>query len=528
MKLFSNKLFLGGLIGCLVLTLGVYFFIQSKTENSVISEKSQEDSTDHATINREGISKRLADDTDPWDVWIEKQIDVAMKKFIDAAAKKHWTLTNEELVELRKQVRSIVIAAAEQEKKKSDTPPRVSESDVKVDLTDTPTYDTVGKKHTGPQTVEALMDAFHTNYNKGNLVSGADEMYPPQQWLQTILERGLTIQNAAEYAEYMAIRWDLIDIENDPQFREMRSRGLGIPGSDIDALKTAHLEKEINLKQRLHNARRADERIHFIGFAGPNNETELPFYVGRKMTYVQRGPEYTATYTGAPLTKEQQFNLLFRGIEPEGTEIIYIDEMGKSLEEKPPPFKREEFRKMMTEGEVPPPKEWWDPNAPVPDAEDFEEFLPPERTDLDFGKQRAREEFERAREEFERHAAEVARQPEFEQFMREVRQLEKFATMSDAEIAAELETQLRQQLLPGLATEESLEDALREKITPKPLTSERFNKAKQILQNYGPKEGLRRLTQADPELAEYFRRNPQKVPPPKRSQPSNADDSQKE
>jgi hypothetical protein len=174
---------------------------------------------------------------------------------------------------------------------------------------------------------------------------------------------------------------------------------------------------------------------------------------------------------------------------------------------------------MMEEGEKPPPKEWGNPNAPIPDSE---EFLPPERTDteLDFRKQRARE-------EFERRAEEVARQPEFEHFMREVRQLEKFATMSDAEIAAELEKQLRQQFLPGLPTEKSLEDALRENITPKPLTPERFNKAMQSLQNHGPKEGLRRLAKDDPELAEYFRRNPQKVPP-KRSQPSNSQDSQKE
>ena len=522
MKLFSHKFFLGGLIGCLILIVGIYLSIQSKTENPMISGKYREDSTDHISTKGEGISKSLADDADPWEVWIKIQTDVAVEKFVDAAAKKHVTLTNEQLVSIRKQIRLIVIAAAEKEKKKSDIPPPISESDVKADFTPTPAYNTVGKKHTGPQTVEALMDAFHTNYNKGKSFSEIDRIYPPQQWLQSILDRGLTIQNSAEYSEYMRIRAALIRIENDLQFREMRSRGLGIPASDIEALKTAHLEKEFDYKQRFHNARRADERISFLGLAGPNNETELPFYVGRKMTYVQRRPGYSMSYYGASLTKEQQFDLHFRGIEPEGIEIIYLDEMGKTLEEKPPPYKREEFRKMLAEGEAPPPEEWWDKDAPKPDSDDFEEFLPPENTDteLDYLKQRARE-------EFERQAAEAARQPEFEQFMREVRQLEKFATMSDAEIAAELEKQLRQQLLPGLPTEQSLEDALREKITPKPLTPERFNKAKQILQNYGPKEGLRRLAKADPELAEYFRRNPQRVPP-KRSQPSNADDSQKE
>ena len=93
-----------------------------------------------------------------------------------------------------------------------------------------------------------------------------------------------------------------------------------------------------------------------------------------------------------------------------------------------------------------PPEEWWDPNAPIPASEDIKEFLPPENSDTD--RQNAREEFKRAREEFERQAAEVSRKPEFERFMQEIRQLEIFSTMSDAEFSAELEKQLRQQLLP--------------------------------------------------------------------------------
>ena len=35
MRLFSNKLFLGGLIGCLVLIIGVFLFIQLKADKSI-------------------------------------------------------------------------------------------------------------------------------------------------------------------------------------------------------------------------------------------------------------------------------------------------------------------------------------------------------------------------------------------------------------------------------------------------------------------------------------------------------------
>ena len=300
----------------------------------------------------------------------------------------------------------------------------------------------------------------------------------------------------------------------------MVASSFGIANDNWEVFKSAYIDSAIAEAQRLLQTMNADPNIRG-GITIGDDMNFLPFYHNRKITYVTRRAT-GATFRGTSLTQEQKFNLVFRGVDPEGIDIVYVDSEGNRLQEKPEPMTREEVRKMMAEGEKPPPAEWWDKEATIPDSEDLERFLPSENTDTELDSRK-----QRAREEFERQAAEAARQPEFEQFMREVRQLEKFATMSDAEIAAELEKQLRQQLLPGLPTEESLEDALREKIIPKPLTPERFKKAKQILQNYGPKEGLRRLAKEDPELAEYFRRNPQKVPP-ERSQPSNANDTRKE
>ena len=521
MKLFSNKLFLGGSIVCLVLIVGVYFFIQSKAENSVINQTPQGDTTTRVLKSSKGVSKLVADDADPWRVWIQEQADLWVKLSADQLRNNDTIWTEDSL---RESFVSYLTENLEMFKKGYDIPPPLFHTTPTL----TTKWNTTGKKYDGPPTPEALMEAFHSKYVDEILDSWA-ERHPPENFLQMLLNRGIAIKNFSEYCGYMNA-WSFgFHLENDPLVREMSAREHGIPESDLEALTAAATESMIEREQRSSNASRADEKIRGGVHVGENF---YPFYIDRNITYVkhtERPDGFGAVYYGQSLTDEQRFNLIFRGIEPEGIEIVYIDKLGNRLSEKPEPASREEVRKMMAKGENLPPEEWWDPNAPIPASEDFEEFLPPERTDaeLDSRKQRTREEFERTREEFERHAKEVARQPEFEQFMREVRQLEKFATMSDAEIAAELEKQLRQQLLPGLPTEQSLEDALREKITPKPLTPERFNKAKQILQNYGPKEGLRRLAKADPELAEYFRRNPQKVPP-KRSQPSNTDDSQKE
>lgn len=366
----------------------------------------------------------------------------------------------------------------------------------------------IRKPHTGPQTVEALMESYHVMYLQNEWHRTVDEEYPPEPWLQWLLDSGYTILSYVEYVQFMDARAKPDDL-NTPKLRQIYSERYGIPESDIERLKTVYLDNHLIRLQKKHALQRSTDDIitggYYIG------DKVLPLYLNRDVLYVERR-ETSTMYRGINLTPEQHFNLTFRGIEPEGIEVIYIDGRGNRLTEKPAPVTREEVRKMMAEGETPP-EEWWDPDAPIPDPDDLMEFLPPETTKIpqDPQSQLARE----------------TKQAEFEQFMREVRQLEGFADLSDAEIADELEKQLRQQLIPEFPTEESLEDALRETITPKPLTPERLEKAKQILQNHGPKEGLRRLAKDDPELAEYFTRPPQTVLP-KRTQPSTDQDSRRE
>ena len=145
MKHFSNKVFLGGLIGCLILIVGVYLSIQSKTENPVISGKSQEDSTDHISTKGEGISKSLADDADPWEVWIKIQTDVVVEKIRRCISKKKRDVHQRTTCGSSQTSTIARYSYCRKGKKKSDIPPPVSESDVKVDITDTPAYNTVGK-----------------------------------------------------------------------------------------------------------------------------------------------------------------------------------------------------------------------------------------------------------------------------------------------------------------------------------------------------------------------------------------------
>ena len=505
----KRHLFLGGLISCLIVIIALYVFIRPKP-NIVLDNNIPQQDTTALGLNSDRTANPLPINVDTWEEWIENATDIWLRKAVALAAEEGWEFNDEELADLRNQVREGMVDTAEKEKQKSDIPPPLFEDDIQATFTPPPPdaplfYDTTGKKHTGPQTVAALMETFHKP-------SKLDERYPPEQWIQMLLGRGLTIQNEAEYGEYMRIRGVLTSIENNPQYRDFVSEYHGISESDVPALQAADLEREIGFYQKLHNARRANHLVSDIILVGPNKDIVLPFYVDKKMTYVERSPDYGAVFRGESLTKEQRFNLLFRGVEPEGIEIIYLDEMGSILEEKPQPYDRKEFRKMYEEAGILLPVE--DRNTSVPPGRDsLEEFPRLENVTAEPDPR-----VERAPE---------AAQAEFEKFQQEVRQLENFANMSDAEITAELEKQLRDQLLPEHPTEENLEGALREVITPKPLTPERFEKALQTLQRHGPKEGLRRLAKDDPELAEYFLKNPKQASP-ESSRSSNVPESQPE
>ena len=123
------------------------------------------------------------------------------------------------------------------------------------------------KKHiiVVPQTVKALRDAYDEKYNeryaitsgsvsytpdngitfKYNvplLMSAVDAKYPRSEWLQMLLDKGITIDNFEEYWTYLSKRDELVALEKQP---EVWSSGLfGIsPTEDWETYKDAYLKQ---------------------------------------------------------------------------------------------------------------------------------------------------------------------------------------------------------------------------------------------------------------------------------------------
>ena len=395
---------------------------------------------------------------DPWAAYVEEKTERLYQE----------GLKNSEVeppADFRDSIRKTIEAEAAALKKQYSTPP------LRMGIE-------IPEKYTGPQTVEALMETFEAYDRQG--VQGdtpeEDEKYPRAEWLAMFLGKGVVIRNYTDYSHCLGIRGNLIGFERDGNWVE-GTQGVP-PMDDWEPFKAAYIDRQVWEQQQMSIARQNDPNAFGGLFTGPDDRTYLPGRPDR--VYVQR-KERGAFFHGAPLTEKQRWDIILQGKHPEGYEIVYVDENGTILSEPPPPIpppageERRQLEAWLKRGES-------QRTSDVPDRT-FEDL-----DDWDSGEQDSH-----PRDETVRAEAQVA-QRQFERAQNEA--FERVAK-SDAEI----ETELEKQLTPDPPTAAGIETQLNERFSP-----ERLEKAREVLQQYGPEEGMRRLREDDPEVAAQYER----------------------
>ncbi len=202
------------------------------------------------------------------------------------------------------------------------------------------------ERYTGPQTVDALMETFDARYSSieqrtiSEVLHGekrhieftladVDAKYPREEWLQMLLNKGVTIRNFKDYDGYLNIRADLI-------LKEFHAE------DNWETVKAVYIDTEIQNHQRIVAAKRTNpEGTNWIMV----NENALPNIPG--VIYVQK-TESTASIwhststtrsengeilsvEGSELSEKQKLNLLNTGAVPKGWEVVYVDEDGNPI-----------------------------------------------------------------------------------------------------------------------------------------------------------------------------------------------------
>ena len=140
----------------------------------------------------------------------------------------------------------------------------------------------VYKKYTGPQNAQELMKALDEDYNKSLAktrvsVSGKftdtktvtynsdltlseiDARYPRAEWLQLLLNKGVTIEDSLEYASLLSKRYTLALLEDNPDLQQ--SGFLGIPPTDDwKTYRVAYIDKLINDHAKIQKSTEQIER----------------------------------------------------------------------------------------------------------------------------------------------------------------------------------------------------------------------------------------------------------------------------
>lgn len=458
-----------------------------------------------------------------WEKWIETETELSLKHYMTETEFK--PVSEAQIASIREQLYLQTVALAEKIMPHNPSGP----PDPSATKRGRWTTRKGSLSHKGPQTPEAIMETYDAWYNRFYPSDATVEArYPRAEWIQELLDIGITITTEAHYPRMMDIRYHLVRVEDNPE--EWASGQRGVPPQDnFEDYKRAYIERKVWESQQVDNAEAADPNVSGGFFFDNAPDVFLP---GKKnRLYVHRSFEDGipgVDMWGEVMTTKQRFDLIYRGEHPEGWEVIYLDENYDVLTEKQPHVTRE----MVKSWELPP--EDWVPPEGLTLPKGFEEDLrargwkgtwtqqldptegpsPPDRATL-------------ARKAAE---AERAAETEWKDFDQAVQEYERLANMSDTELEREFQKMLITSL-PGLFADESIGKTLREQFS-----SARFENAEKLLQEYGAAEGFRRLAEKDAELARqiediYGKRSapPQKsgrfVPRDGRQPPPNAPQS---
>ncbi len=474
----------------LIIFLGFFVLTQlntserAKNSNNAVTEVPITD-TDGSTARRG--SSTDTDSVDPWDTWVHNQshiIATVSEKNSDG----DWTYDES----YRDAVTRLTAIAAELKKIQDKPPPVDANPEIEVSTFQAEKYD-------GPQTIEGLTEAFG---DLNDFAAGPDveAEYPGETWIQRILDRGGTITTRIELTGYFNSRQFLFQAYHDPNFMERLAHSHGYPTDSWEAFEDAFINHSIWEKQTIT---KADEDPTIDGgvIIGYNF---YPTYTNKKTLYVEQRPTGATTF-GDDISETDLFDLLFRGVEPAGVEVIYLDSELGLMSQKPPPITKEEFieasfDRWLTSIEHEE-SEWVPPMPQLPEDLDslFETSVDTKSDSMD------------ARAEAAANAAKYELEQRHKYFEQARKEAERLATLTDAELEAEFEKMLLSEILQ-VPIPEQYDANFREGLTP-----ESIEEALSLLNQHGAEGGLQRLQKTNPAMAAFLsRRISQQGPPVKK------------
>ena len=182
---------------------------------------------------------------DAWEAWIDEQTDTMLKSAgeMDAAQR----------AEMHATIRQKFSALAAELKNEVASPPQTRDYTILQTVKELrAAYDEgYDRKHkdTKVRVSYKVGDAEIFAYDETILLAEVDAKYPRDTWLRMLLDKGVEIENAKAYWEYLFLRDTLVHLESQPQV--WTSGRFDIPATeDWETYKATYIERELDQIQK--------------------------------------------------------------------------------------------------------------------------------------------------------------------------------------------------------------------------------------------------------------------------------------
>ncbi len=441
---------------------------------------------------------------DDWDVWVDKQVDFSIKQKLAEAKQANIVILDKDIDKIREKMRTELKENAVGLKKILAEPPVINKAFKFKNKQNQP------KRYEGPwpQTAQSVIEAFYEyeNYRHG-YDDELDAKYPLAEWITMILAKGATFEHYGDYSRYIDARRRFAGYENNPEAWQSGNFGVA-PANDLETFKHNYIEREIWEVQQYKEAKNADPNVRGGTFMGPNDSVFIPF--NGNNIYIDQIDGGFKSF-GVSLTEREFHDLMFKGIPPEGLEVIYIDsENGTFLDEKPSSLNW----KTIIEKAGPPPPGWeknlpegWSPPPGLIEAinNKFKNTDTATQT-LDNGPTISPEQTLDNEPTVPPEAA-VVQDAHPNDITQAEQDFLEMLTKSEAKWEAEFDVELKRFLTQeGLIvpSDADFEKEVRNKFAEEVITPIILEKAMETLERDGMTEGFRKLQKEDPEVAKVI------------------------
>ncbi len=448
----------------------------------------------HPLTTEQAREKYMKRPVKTWEEWADKLTEHGLGILIQ------WDPdldTPEKIAKERAEIREGWEPFVQYGKSQQESPPQPSEEGWTWKLGDVLDMGVMpSRRHEGPQTTEALMASFDDNYVRITpQTADWDAHYPREEWIQMLLDKGVYFENRSDYDLYLDMRDHIIMAESHPELWDSGLSGVARV-DNFEDYKDAYIDRRVFQQETFKAVRQSDPDM--VSLMWPSERPDKYLVMKGERLYVKLNHETMSSSSwGYLATDEEMHALIVDGTLPENREVIFINEDYDIISEADVNYKKQQYIEQNATSVPPDGVDTFSEVSPI-DGFDFAEEEIFGDTE-DFGSMDFQVEDPRvaAREKILREMEETGK-ASFEQFQNDLRQLTEFANMSDADIAAELERQILQQFTPDIPTDDSI------------------NRALNTLDQYGFKEGFRRIRRDNPTVAdmlEKFFGQPSDVPP---------------